>query len=72
MNKKSQYIQESIIRDILDTMESLSDIDDMELDTLVKQDRYMSSLVSKSKDLVMTFPVMFSSNLSIRSVSMLT
>ena len=62
-----EYFHESAIRDIVDVLTSLKDYDEVELLSNSKNKRSFKSITSATKDLILTFPVMVSSDVDIET-----
>ena len=62
-----EYFHESAIRDIVDVLTSLKDYDEVELLANSKNRRSFKSITSATKDLILTFPVMVSSDVDMET-----
>lgn len=62
-----EYFHESAIRDIVDVLTSLKDYDEVELLSNSKNKRSFKSITSATKDLILTFPVMVSSDVDMET-----
>ena len=59
-----EYFHESVVRDVVDILTSLKDYDEVNFLTNSSNRRSFKSISSASKDLILTFPVLVSSDLS--------
>lgn len=67
-----KYLRETVIRDIMDLIDQIKDGDVIELADRFTSQKYMSSVAKRSKDLIMTFPVICSNTLDPKTASMLS
>lgn len=58
-----EYFHESAVRDIVDILTSLKDYDEVQFISNAKTNRSFKSITSATKDLILTFPVMVSSDI---------
>ena len=58
-----EYFHESVVRDIVDVLTSLKDYDEVQFINNAKAHRSFKSITSATKDLILTFPVMVSSDI---------
>lgn len=58
-----EYFHESVVRDIVDILTSLKDYDEVQFINNAKANRSFKSITSATKDLILTFPVMVSSDI---------
>ena len=58
-----EYFHESVVRDIVDVLTSLKDYDEVQFINNAKANRSFKSITSATKDLILTFPVMVSSDI---------
>lgn len=58
-----EYFHESVVRDIVDVLTSLKDYDEVQFINNSKANRSFKSITSATKDLILTFPVMVSSDI---------
>ena len=58
-----EYFHESVVRDIVDVLTSLKDYDEVQFINNTKANRSFKSITSATKDLILTFPVMVSSDI---------
>lgn len=58
-----EYFHESAVRDIVDILTSLKDYDEVQFISNAKANRSFKSITSATKDLILTFPVMVSSDI---------
>lgn len=58
-----EYFHESAVRDIVDILTSLKDYDEVQFINNAKTNRSFKSITSATKDLILTFPVMVSSDI---------
>lgn len=59
-----EYFHESVVRDVVDILTSLKDYDEVNFLTNSSNRRSFKSISSATKDLILTFPVLVSSDLS--------
>ena len=58
-----EYFHESVVRDIVDVLTSLKDYDEVQFINNAKANRSFKSITSATKDLILTFPVMVSTDI---------
>lgn len=58
-----EYFHESVVRDVVDLLTSLKDYDEVEFINNAKANRSFKSITSATKDLILTFPVLVSSDI---------
>jgi hypothetical protein len=58
-----EYFHESVVRDIVDVLTSLKDYDEVQFINNAKANRSFKSVTSATKDLILTFPVLVSSDI---------
>lgn len=58
-----EYFHESVVRDVVDVLTSLKDYDEVQFINNAKANRSFKSITSATKDLILTFPVMVSSDI---------
>lgn len=58
-----EYFHESVVRDIVDILTSLKDYDEVQFINNAKANRSFKSITSATKDLILTFPVLVSSDI---------
>ena len=58
-----EYFHESVVRDIVDILTSLKDFDEVQFINNAKANRSFKSITSATKDLILTFPVMVSTDI---------
>lgn len=58
-----EYFHESVVRDIVDILTSLKDYDEVQFINNTRANRSFKSITSATKDLILTFPVMVSSDI---------
>lgn len=58
-----EYFHESVVRDVVDILTSLKDYDEVEFLANTNNRRSFKSITSATKDLILTFPVLVSSDL---------
>ena len=59
-----EYFHESVVRDIVDVLTSLKDYDEVQFINNTKANRSFKSITSATKDLILTFPVLVSSDVN--------
>lgn len=62
MNER-EYFHESVVRDIVDILTDMKDFDEVQFITNSKSNRSFKSITSATKDLILTFPVMVSTDI---------
>lgn len=65
-------IHESVIRDIVDVVCSVKDFDEVQFLKNISAGRSFKSITSATKDMILTFPVLCSSDMSIETASMIS
>lgn len=65
-------IHESVIRDIVDVVCSVKDFDEVQFLRNINAGRSFKSITSATKDMILTFPVLCSSDMSIETASMIS
>lgn len=63
-----QYFHESVVHDIVDVLTSLKDFDEVEFMNNQKANRSFKSITAATKDLILTFPVLASTDLAPENV----
>lgn len=58
-----EYFHESVVRDIVDLLTSLKDFDEVQFINNANTNRSFKSITSATKDLILTFPVMVSTDI---------
>lgn len=58
-----EYFHESVIRDIVDVLTSFKDYDEVQFMSNTKNNRSFKSITSATKDLILTFPVLVSTDI---------
>jgi len=58
-----EYFHESVVRDIVDILTSMKDFDEVQFINNAKANRSFKSITSATKDLILTFPVMVSTDI---------
>lgn len=58
-----EYFHESVVRDIVDILTDMKDFDEVQFITNSKSNRSFKSITSATKDLILTFPVMVSTDI---------
>ena len=58
-----EYFHESVVRDIVDILTSVKDYDEVQFINNSKANRSFKSITSATKDLILTFPIMVSSDI---------
>lgn len=58
-----EYFHESVVRDIVDLLTSLKDFDEVQFINNANANRSFKSITSATKDLILTFPVMVSTDI---------
>ena len=58
-----EYFHESVVRDIVDVLTSLKDYDEVQFINNSNANRSFKSITSATKDLILTFPVIVSSDI---------
>lgn len=58
-----EYFHESVVRDIVDVLTSLKDYDEVQFINNAKVNRSFKSITSATKDLILTFPVLVSTDI---------
>lgn len=58
-----EYFHESVVRDIVDVLTSLKDYDEVQFINNAKANRSFKSVTSATKDLILTFPVLVSTDI---------
>ena len=58
-----EYFHESVVRDIVDVLTSLKDYDEVQFINNAKANRSFKSITSATKDLILTFPVLVSTDI---------
>ena len=67
-----KYLRETVIRDIIDLIDEIKDGNISDLASRFTNHQYMSSVAKRSKDLIMTFPVICSNTLDPKTAAMIT
>lgn len=67
-----EYFHESVVRDIVDVLTSLKDYDEVQFLKNSSANRSFKSITSATKDLILTFPVLVSSDASPETATMIT
>lgn len=62
MNNR-EYFHESVVKDIVDILTSVKDFDEVQFLSNLNNNRSFKSITSATKDLILTFPVMVSSDI---------
>ena len=70
MNSR-EYFHESVVRDIVDVLTSLKDYDEVQFLKNSSANRSFKSITSATKDLILTFPVLVSSDASPETATMI-
>ena len=65
-------IHESVIKDIVDVVCSVKDFDEVQFLKNISAGRSFKSITSATKDMILTFPVLCSSDMSIETASMIS
>lgn len=69
----TRYIRETVIKDVIDLLVAIKDGDENFLRKLrPKKDKYSSSIAKGSKDLIMTFPIICSNTIDIKTATMVS
>lgn len=58
-----EYFHESVVKDIVDVLTSMKDFDEVQFINNAKANRSFKSITSATKDLILTFPVMVSTDI---------
>jgi hypothetical protein len=58
-----EYFHESVVRDVVDVLTSMKDFDEVQFINNAKANRSFKSITSATKDLILTFPVMVSTDI---------
>ena len=58
-----EYFHESVVRDVVDILTSMKDFDEVQFINNAKANRSFKSITSATKDLILTFPVMVSTDI---------
>lgn len=58
-----EYFHESVVKDIIDILTDLKDFDEVQFINNMKTNRSFKSITSATKDLILTFPVMVSTDI---------
>lgn len=58
-----EYFHESVVRDIVDVLTSLKDYDEVQFINNAKANRSFKSITSATKDLILTFPILVSTDI---------
>lgn len=58
-----EYFHESVVRDVVDLLTSIKDYDEVQFISNSKSNRSFKSITSATKDLILTFPVMVSTDI---------
>lgn len=58
-----EYFHESVVRDVVDILTSLKDYDEVQFINNAKNNRSFKSITAATKDLILTFPVMVSTDI---------
>ena len=66
-----EYFHESVVRDIVDVLTSLKDYDEVQFLQNSSNHRSFKSITSATKDLILTFPVLVSSDADVDSACMI-
>lgn len=66
-----EYFHESVVRDIVDVLTSLKDYDEVQFLKNSSANRSFKSITSATKDLILTFPVLVSSDASPETATMI-
>lgn len=67
-----EYFHESVVRDIVDVLTSLKDYDEVQFINNAKANRSFKSITSATKDLILTFPVLVSTDIEPDNAIMIT
>ena len=59
----NEFFHESVVRDIVDILTSMKDFDEVQFINNAKANRSFKSITSATKDLILTFPVMVSTDI---------
>ena len=69
----TRYIRETVIKDVIDLLVAIKDGDEDFLRKMrPKKDKYSSSIAKGSKDLIMTFPIICSNTIDIKTATMVS
>lgn len=66
-----EYFHESVVRDIVDILTSLKDYDEVQFINNAKSNRSFKSITSATKDLILTFPILVSTDIDPENAIML-
>lgn len=72
INNPNATIHESVIKDVVDVVCSLKDFDEVEFLRNINKGRSFKSISSATKDMILTFPVLCGSDISIETASMIS
>lgn len=72
INNPNATIHESVVKDIVDVVCSLKDFDEVEFLKNINKGRSFKSITSATKDMILTFPVLCGSDISIETASMIS
>lgn len=67
-----EYLRETVVRDVVDVLGMVKDKDYNELINKFSNNKYSTSIASRSKDLIMTFPVICSNTLDPKTATMVS
>lgn len=72
INNPNTTIHESIVKDIVDVITSVKDFDEVQFLQNIHTGRSFKSITSATKDMILTFPVLCCSDISIENASMIS
>lgn len=72
VNNPNTTIHESVVKDIVDLVTSVKDFDEVQFLRNIETGRSFKSISSATKDMILTFPVLCCSDISIEAASMIS
>lgn len=72
VNNPNTTIHESIVKDVVDLVTSVKDFDEVQFLRNIETGRSFKSISSATKDMILTFPVLCCSDISIEAASMIS
>ena len=72
INNPNTTVHESVVKDVIDLVTSVKDFDEVQFLSNIKAGRSFKSISSATKDMILTFPVLCCSDISIETASMIS
>jgi len=72
VNNPNTTVHESVVKDVIDLVTSVKDFDEVQFLSNIKAGRSFKSISSATKDMILTFPVLCCSDISIEAASMVS